>query len=431
MLSESSQGHLNTFALYLLYCTALLCFSNPAMGEATLKLFLCVCLITMLCKWQETLRNPALYLLLLSIGVQYGSWEYSQQHHPQYAEARANLKYLGAIFLFIPIAWTLRQNNRQPWFLVMVFLIGLCLTPFVKGHGFEEFAHYRSKFGTRNPQHAALLFAIALLGLTVFAKRILQINTQTYRTTIILLATAMAFCLSVLVATNTRGVILGLLLALMPALVFYLRRREQPIDRRIVLVLLSLGLMVVVIFMSSEQLRARWYIDSPTISAILHGDLNKIPDRTNSGIRIHSWVEGWKWFLESPIIGWGANGRTLVVEQSDALPIDIRFSFGHLHNSFIEILVNYGILGALLLVLTYGWLWRTIMKRARYNHDENVRLFLASFGVLWITANCFEPHIFFKTGMMVFGIVMGALLSIGNDPEPDGSQHPHALAQSE
>jgi len=109
-------------------------------------------------------------------------------------------------------------------------------------------------------------------------------------------------------------------------------------------------------------------------------------------------------------VGWGENGKNLAIKESSTLPEAVRNEFGHLHNSYLETLVNNGILGITLLFALHAWLGITVIKACRKRGVGDVRVFLVVAGVLWLTANFFESFMFYRSGVMVFGVVSASLL---------------------
>lgn len=410
LLSESAYRHLSTFSLYLLYCTAFFYFNNFSLGEATYKLFLLSSLSSMLLARQGSWRITALFAVSASILIQLASWLYSRAHHPEYADP--DFKRMTSLLLFVLVAWTLYINKRQPWFLFLVFFVGTSFTPFTKGEGIEEFLGVRSNFGILNAQHPAMMFSIAFVGFVVFAKRIFIMSPLHRNTTAVLYVLALLYCLAILFVANTRGVFLGLALACLPISYINLRHRFHIKNSSGWLAGVAAIIACTVFVMNSEHLTSRWMAESSDFRGIAEGDLKAISGRTNVGIRIHSWVAAYRGFLDSPILGLGANGQKLVLAQSDTLPQDIKAQFGHLHNAYLEVLTNNGLLGLAFLIFIYWWLRRTIFS-TKPTVDSDIRVFAISSGVLWLVANCFESYMFYKSGIMTFAIVAGGLMSLG------------------
>lgn len=400
-------------SLYLLYGAAFMYFSFPVLGDEIYKLFLLFGFLGIAASPQSQWRTLALSLILASLLIQVGSWGFSLAHHPEFAEAGPDFKRLTSLLVFIPVAWTLSVNEKKPWLLLLLFFTGLYIMPFTVGNGVNEFLGTRSDFGLRNAQHPAMVFAIALLALVIFSKRIFLMLPLSTLATLAFYVAALLFCVAVLVVANTRGVFVGLLVAFLFSIMFAFKHRIYRVKRSLGVAFVIAGLVGVPLALNSEQMIERWSYEASDIQGVLHGDLGGISNRSSAGIRIHSWVEGWEWFLNSPVLGWGANGKNLVISQSDALPEDIRGDFGHLHNSFIEILVNNGLVGFSFLLFTYWWLSRTVFFGSWRVYDLDIKLFSLASLTVWIIANCFESFMFYKSGIMVFGITAGALMSLG------------------
>lgn len=406
-----TKKHLNLFSLYLLYCSAFLCFNNPSLGEPALKLFLITSLISILWHLPTLWRNPIFFLLIASILIQIASWFYAKNFFPEYAELDPDLKRLGHLFLFIPIAWILQANNRSPWMLMTVFFVGICITAFTRGDGLAEFSQGRPALGLRNAQHPAMMFAISLVTLLAFRKRALQFYHSSNGKIILALSIGIIYCIYIIGITNTRGVLLGLLAGLLVVGASQLLKKNTKLRKREIVTALLLVIAVAVSLNTTSNSSAKWLRVVETVKSLASADLESIPKTTSSGIRIHTWIEGWHWFTKSPWIGWGENGRKLAIKESSTLPDTIRERFTHLHNSYVETLVNNGIMGAALILLLHGWLAITILRSCQENRQTDVRLCTLAAGTLWLTANFFESYMFYKTGVMIFGIVSAALLN--------------------
>lgn len=413
MVSLSGADLKNKFhliSLYLLYSGAFFYFSVPSVGRPVLELFLITGVFSLLWHFPRIWRSPVFLLLGACILIQIASWAYCDQNFPQYAKSNPDLKRLGHLFLFLPIAWVLKQNNRSPWALMTIFFLGLCMTPFFQGEGWQAFFDgKRSRFGFRNAQHAALIFAIALVALVVFRKRAFDWFDSAKKFALGALSIAILYCIVIVAIANTRGVFLGLLAGALATATGVLLKNARP---RMQEALMMVALVIIIgasLGMTAKPL-TRWLGEIETVTSVLSGDAANIPRETSSGIRIHTWIEGWKWFGRSPWVGWGENGQKLAIKESSALPESIRLEFGHLHNSYLETLVNNGIIGITLLFALHAWLATTISRGCRRRGVKDVQLFCLVAGVLWLTANFFESFMFYRSGVMMFGIGSASLL---------------------
>ena len=133
---------------------------------------------------------------------------------------------------------------------------------------------------------------------------------------------------------------------------------------------------------------------------------------TSAGIRLHTWQEAARWIAERPFVGWGGNGRSLIFDHSTHLPEQIKQRFGHLHNSYMDLLVNFGLLGLALLAALVYWL---VSRSLRYHRagllPGGSLVFCLSFTAFFGVINLFESYLFYDSGHLVLAIVGGGLLT--------------------
>jgi O-antigen ligase len=122
--------------------------------------------------------------------------------------------------------------------------------------------------------------------------------------------------------------------------------------------------------------------------------------------------------VEKPITGWGGNAGGLVIQHTEWLQAYIGdLPLGHLHNSYVELLVRYGLLGFSIYLILAVWTAKGA-HRAWKNRTMpgDFLIFFIVFFVFWAIVNMFESYMFYWTGVYVFNLVMAALLSfIWND----------------
>jgi len=103
---------------------------------------------------------------------------------------------------------------------------------------------------------------------------------------------------------------------------------------------------------------------APLRDRVFTGDVTSIGGVTlNVMGRDRVWSENWGWFQQKPIIGWGAGSAD---RMTGALPPGIGgATVGHPHNDYLRILVDFGVVGLAIWVLTYASLIRLMWKRWR------------------------------------------------------------------
>ncbi|WP_226668122.1 O-antigen ligase family protein [Microbulbifer aggregans] len=364
-------------------------------------------------------RSAVVWLAIAAIGVALVSWVASWILHPQWAESSFKVHRLTAWFAMIPVAVILGGQARNAHILWIVALAGLLFSPWISGGGLQEwqqgFAGQRIDFGLHNAQHTAMLFGTAALGLLAFAPAILRNRKYAWGLRLGWLL-ALAISVTVVILTQTRGVWAGFLAAL-PILIVAsgvnLSRHFKRLRRYLAIGIAATACSTILIGYLSlgDIVSQRLEAEQETLALVQQGDLEKIP-YTSSGIRLHTWAEATLWIARHPLVGWGGNGRSLIFEHSTALPQEIKQRFGHLHNSYLDLLVSFGLLGGLLLAAMAYWIISRCIRYYRRGLVSGGDLtFALSFGVFFAIINCFESYLFFDSGRLLLAIIGGGLLT--------------------
>ncbi|WP_226703885.1 O-antigen ligase family protein [Microbulbifer elongatus] len=364
-------------------------------------------------------RSGIVWLALGAILVTLISWGFSWLTHPEWAESSLKVHRLTHWFAMIPIAVLLGGQARNTYTLWLIALCGLLLSPWISGNGLQEWqqglAGMRVDFGLHNAQHTAMLFGTGALGLLAFAPGILRNRRGCwiFRTTWLL---AVAICITALLLTQTRGVWVGMLFALVVitcAGIVTLRKHFHSHRRYIAAATIATGSAAVLAGYLSlgDIVSQRLQAEQETIALVQQGDTESIPFNS-AGIRIHTWEEALKWIAERPLVGWGGNGRSLIFDYSKNLPDEIKQNFGHLHNSYLDLMVNFGLLGLLLLAALVYWLLSRCLRyyRAGLISGSNL-VFCLSFTVFFGVINLFESYLFYDSGRYVLALAGGGLLT--------------------
>lgn len=371
--------------------------------------------------WGKGLKGSAvLWLLLAVIGVQVLSWVLGYFHHPEWVSSNPEVGRLAKLFIFIGVAWWLGGSTRLTLALWLAAVVGYVIASFVSG-GLEEWRKglegMRTGFGIRNNQHGSMLFGVCLVGLVVFARRIFM-HTERGRL-------ALIFAWGVLTLISVTGVLIGQTRAVWLALcvaaavgvaiwLMWLAKSHGARHMLRSMVIISCVLVVAgmgAMYAFKDTLSQRIARESPVIERVLDGDLQNVP-YSSVGIRIHTWVAAGEWIAERPLVGWGGEGRGLVIDHTDWLPDNIKKRFGHLHNFFLEVWVAYGLLGVGVIAALSFWIGRGTWLAWRAGvMPGDIALFGASFFVYWMIVNQFESYNSFWTGVYVHNLVVGGLVT--------------------
>ena len=209
-----------------------------------------------------------------------------------------------------------------------------------------------------------------------------------------------------------------LLIQLLVLLVFSVIKgfRSRVVSGKGKISLALLAVTVISVLVSSvdfkDLISKRFEAEKSSISLILAGrtDFNA---NGSVGVRVSSWLEAIEWIKERPLVGWGGKGRNLVVKNTEGLSEHSKKIFRHLHNSYMDVSVNYGLLGLMLMLTLFGF----ILYAAHFSWKQEVLptdllVFVYSFMGFWLVINCFESYMFYSSGIFVFGLVGGGVLTL-------------------
>ena len=367
--------------------------------------------------------SAALWLLLAALLVQTLSWLMGYWHHPEWVADNPQLDRLAKLFIFIALAWWLGGSTRNTLLVWSLALLGYVVASFTHGNGLQEWwlglQGQRVGFGIRNLQHGSMLFGVALLGLTMFTPRFARVGGRLTPWRLAVSLVLIGVCLVGIAIGQTRAVWLAIVLALLAAAALWggwlvTRDRGHGKTRVKPLLLAGAGMLMIFSLLAvafQDTLSERLTQESTVVAQLLQGDVEAVP-YTSIGIRIHSWRAALEWIAERPLVGWGGEGRSLVMAHTAWLPDDVKAEFGHLHNYLLEVWVAYGLLGVLVILVLAVWIGRGTWLAWRAGVMPNdVALFGVAFFVYWMVVNQFEAYNAFGTGVYVHNLVVGGLVT--------------------
>lgn len=373
------------------------------------------------------LRNSgAIWLLLAALAVQALSWIFMHQYRPEWVPDNPQFDRLAKLFIFIAVAWWLGGSTRNTLTVWALALVGFIMATFIHGDGIGNWTAgiidgERVGFGIRNNQHASMLYGVCTLGLLVFSKRFIY-RPECVVWRLLLWISLLSICLVALLIGQTRAVWIAVTLATFLMLCLWLghkRRRGEKGngETRVVAKKVLMGVLVGAVAIGSaswllgDTLAQRGMKERQVIEQVMDGNLSDVP-YTSIGIRIHSWIAASEWIEQRPLTGWGPWGRGLVIDHTSWLPDKVKDNFGHLHNFFIEMWVAYGVMGPLLIAALAIWVARATWRAWRGGVLPNdMALFSICFFVYWMLVNQLESYMSFWTGVYVFNLVVGGLVT--------------------
>ncbi len=361
-------------------------------------------------------KSGSTWLLAAAIVLPLVSWGFAHVNHPFLAENSPKIHRLTNWFLFIPIAVILGGRAKNIYIVWFMSLVGALCTPWLTGIGWQDFElgiqGIRRDFGLHNAQHAALLYGVLLLGLIVFTKRFFSVK-GTYRWFVIpIWFLSFAVCTFAVVITQTRGIWFGLILSFLLCFPVLLFQRDKIKFNNynwlvVVIAVAVYGLSLSSLVKFSNIIQGRITTEFHSVENILEMDLQSL-DSGSIGIRVKIWQASWPWIKEHPLVGWGGNARRHIIDESG-----LGVEFGHLHNSYIDILVSYGFLGIVLFFFLVGWMLYMAVKAWQSGClPGDVLLFFYLYLGFWFFVNCFESYMFFSSGIYIFNLISGGIMTL-------------------
>lgn len=354
-----------------------------------------------------------------------------------------------SVFYFVPIAYAIAKSNLlTPWRLLAAAFAGL-VAYLMLNFNAEEWANawqgQRVDFGIDNAQHAGVVFATCAIAFSVFTCRFFQGVKGLPR------PVAMA-CLSIWLCsllfsfwgvfiTQTRAVWLAMACTLIAlpffiGLSYLLRKNAHTSLRKPLLGALA---FIAIFGVFSYSLDAPKLVENRITEERTSWEnlrlaaSHETQDLSSIGVRVASWSAATEWIMERPFMGWGGRGPKELIRQSDYFSDSFKEQFGHLHNSYLEVLIKTGLLGAALIILLIVFLGRTIITSyKRGSTPTDVFIFSWLFFVFWLIVNGFESYIYYPSGVYLVALVAALFYSFSlcekhasqktSEPTPDSRE---------
>jgi O-antigen ligase len=304
-------------------------------------------------------------------------------------------RYVIAFGFFIMLAYgTITWKRIHPTALLISAAIGLLLhlaihTP--AEHWLAAWRGARMDFGFQNAQHAGIMFATALLGIS--------------------LACIAFFALMLwgVLVTQVRAVWLGLVCSLLATIVFALIHprarlalKRLPNKRILLLASLVLAAAATAVLQPIDRIERRLAAENISVEQISGATQFKQEYMSSSGIRIATWTAATGWILERPLLGWGARSVKQLLRQNPDLDKALEGRFGHLHNTYLELSVAVGLIAvALMFTIIFGLAKMTEKQWKNGKIPTDTVLFLFGFLTFWAVVNMFESYLNYRSGFIV------------------------------
>jgi O-antigen ligase len=406
-------------------------FSLSSVAGAYLGLLLlCIGFLLSVRDWYRLWREPVVLCALgFAAFVLLHSWHAADTARG--LGALQNLKESAAdwikLLLFLPFAYWARGDAQR-----LARLLGLWLTGFVLGILLHwDWAYFGGsssrRFGTYLPAIAFGMFTgLAAIGLVVLRRRCWSGSGAAEREghkpiwstglRVALWGVLLAFMVQGLVQSFSRGSWLAFAAGLTVAVWGELRARgtaRASTGRRPWLPLaVALAVVAAVLALNAPRLYERAGEEAEVLRGVLEqGQLDR-GEVTSIGLRLHVWRFGLDAWQQRPWLGWGAGlGHPLIAQSQRG---ELRMHDGrwmvHLHNTYLEVLLQFGVLG---LGLLGCWIWLlsrdfAVSYRAGCVPADLYRMF-AALGVLVLVWSLFNYRVVHHDWRFFWILVAGAV----------------------
>ena len=334
--------------------------------------------------------------------------------------ARHYLKPMLVVPLAVGLVLYLPQGR---WYFLLAAVLGLTGYLVFSTSAAEwqaAWAGRRVDFGIRNAQHTAMFFGVLTLGLMIFAPRLI-LSYRGWRRVVIVAAWAMFMALAVfgVVVTQTRAIWLGMLVAMLALLACLVARvASQRGDRKspklFIGLAIVLGVGIALPFGDRiwSTLENRLSAETVSLQSLTDAVTLSVEPTSSTAVRVASWRLALDWVSERPVLGWGAGSAKQLITDSDKLSPWFKARFGHLHSSYMEALLAYGLVGFLLIAFVLVVLARRVyLAYSNGAMPFDVFVFACAFFAFWLVINKFESYILYSTGQYIFAVALGFVYS--------------------
>lgn len=259
--------------------------------------------------------------------------------------------------LFVPVAYFIGSDHQRLGRLVMLIGAGLLAGMLLRLDWplllHSPLAYIDSREGFGFPVNAfALYVGVAMLALVFLAERWRGMSSRSH---LMLISSATwlactAIFTQAFVSTQSRGAWIAFAAAMVPAIAMLIwgAHAYEPGSRSAHLRTAVVGVIIAVLVFNGFLLTDRVTAELDTVAAIIDGE--SVATNSSVSVRWHALQFGLDHWIERPWFGWGAGmSEPLLSASGDPnLVVAGQGILRHLHNSYLEILVQFGVVGLML-----------------------------------------------------------------------------------
>lgn len=328
--------------------------------------------------WTSLTRDPVMILFLVStaylvLRTVWAIWEFPDSKELQGDQAWDWFR----LWFFLCVAWWINGDLKRLKWVLLLPLIGLLTGAIfylsqdlsILWSGERTGFHLRIiAFGLYS---SAIILGLLLLAPRIWGKRE---NLFLFAIRVCLWLIPLVLMTHGLIIAQSRGAWLAAAVVIPPtvAVRYLLLRKHRGSSpwRRVGFVTLVMILLAMLILTNLSTIRNRIAHEGEMFAALYRGDYDDIPT-LGFGVRVQTFRFGMEKWLERPVFGWGPGSTEYLISHSNRPNLmhpDYRRGYAwldHLHITYLEVLVRFGLVGALLILTVIGFLLKGVWNAYR------------------------------------------------------------------
>lgn len=348
--------------------------------------------------WEETGRfiknDPVVRFILLFLLYAWGRtfWEILFPG-PGGAETAVLIDYARkhTYIIFLPVvAWWMGASQKTVFRFYGIIACGLVLhILFFSNLSTDTMLGGRDAIGGSESlstllRKYAFICVLAIMWLVFFADRIVGLASNKRFSAVV--ARGVPWMLSLLLIVvmlltlEARSSLILLVIFLFAAVVvLFLHRVLFPGGKKakasyFLLLAIAIGAAVFLIYVNKDFVGDRFSRDTPVIQKFLAERDASALERSSFSLRLWLSIEGWRVFMENPVFGHASGNIRPLLENAERPQIRQK---SHLHNTYMEMLASWGIIGFSLMALVFVYIVCYLFYWKKNNKmDFRVWLFL-------------------------------------------------------
>jgi len=371
--------------------------------------------------WQKIRRDPIFYMTLVFLVYLTARTIFAQFELPDWTDDHWDrARRMSRVMLLPLVAFWISRKPHWLKYIFAMFAIGVFLAILLgiwEAGGIQFlFDHERIRFKL-NPQRMGYASVLVFIGLIIFRQHIIILSKKYFSIygAWVLWGISAWLSFQVFLVSQARGAMLGfvvLSVILITMLIWKTIFDSQPFQKRKIsfpAILILLFLVASASFFQKDNFTKRFAAESDVIQQLLSGDIDDLRI-TSVSIRFKLWITGYNAWLEKPFLGWGTDAAQKVISQAD-VPQRIR-ELNHFHNTYIDILVRFGLIGFFILGSIMYMILKTLYIAHKNQKMNNQNFLLLAYGILFfLLVNITESHLIPSWGWFMLILLGGSIYS--------------------